>query len=133
VNIEWATLCVSAESAATGFNIQGATLELALVPELPGRFTGALAVKTGGINDFPSFERLSIKIFSPSGKTVLDMSDGVVVEFPEGVNYPTDLNLHHGFVAQLSWTLEEYGAYRIEVSFSDGSIYEVALTVIDAF
>jgi hypothetical protein len=92
-----------------------------------------LAVKAGGINDFPAFESLSVKVLSPSGKTILDMSDGVAVEFAASENYPTNLNLHHGFVAQLSWALEEYGVYRIAASSSDGSTYEVPLTVIDAF
>lgn len=133
MNIEWATLCKAAENTADGFNIQGANLEFAVVPELPARMTATLAVKVGGINDFPVFEELTVRIHSPSGKLILDFSGDMSVEMPSGVPHPTGIELHHGFAALLSWPVEEYGTYSIQALSGDGSSYTVAFNVIDGF
>jgi hypothetical protein len=56
MNIEWATLCTRAENTPSGFNIQGANLELAVVPELPGQFAGV--IRPGNCRDFSSWKRM---------------------------------------------------------------------------
>lgn len=133
MNIDWATLCNSADIESGALNIQSANMEFALAPTLPVQIGCSVAIKLGGIVDAPAIEQITVRILSPTGDLIYQYSQDVTVELPPGIAIPTGVSVHHPMVARLGWAAETYGTYSVVVESGDGSSYEVRLTVVSGF
>jgi hypothetical protein len=130
MRIEWAEICRYAESGGGGLIMVGGNLDLVVAPTLPAQIPLALVVKIGGINDLPSIDQITLRLFAPSGNLVFESQMGLAIELKDNAAVPEGMKLSQSIVAGIGLAAEEHGVYRFSVEATDRSSYEVTIAVV---